>query len=95
MLPSDPKAALAVKQIEARPTALWMQHSPPFVSRQGPPPSSQKASCCASEKISRSLDMCEKLIREGKIHTDSWTATIAIACAIGYLNFRRVSRLVR
>ena len=44
------------------------------------------------EKISRSLDRCEQLIREGKIQTDSLNlATIAIACAIGYLNFRRVS----
>lgn len=44
------------------------------------------------EKISRSLDRCEQLIQEGKIATDSLNlATIAIACAIGYLNFRRVS----
>ena len=44
------------------------------------------------EKISRSPDMCEQLIRDGKIQSDSLNlATIAIACAIGYLNFRRVS----
>ncbi|MNY61571.1 putative GST-like protein YibF [compost metagenome] len=44
------------------------------------------------EKISRSLDRCEQLIREGTLATDSVNlATIAIACAIGYLNFRRVS----
>lgn len=44
------------------------------------------------EKISRSLDWCEQLIREGKIQPDSLNlATIAIACAIGYLNFRHVS----
>ena len=47
------------------------------------------------EKISRSRTGASSS-SEGKIATDSLNlATIAIACAIGYLNFRRVSRLVR
>lgn len=76
MLPADPKAALTSVREQARPAA---QQSENELLRQ-------------REKINRSLDMCEQLIREGKIHTDSLNlATIAIACAIGYLNFRRVS----
>jgi glutathione S-transferase len=67
---------LAVAHEQARPAA---QQSETELLRQ-------------REKISRSLDRCEQLIREGKIQTDSLNlATIAIACAIGYLNFRRVS----
>ena len=93
MLPSDPKAALAVKQIEALADGI-MDAALTSVREQARPAAQQSESelLRQREKISRSLDMCEKLIREGKIHTDSLDlATIAIACAIGYLNFRRVS----
>ena len=44
------------------------------------------------EKITRSLDMLEGYLAEGTLKTDTVNlATIAIACAVGYLNFRRVA----
>ncbi|MNZ46416.1 putative GST-like protein YibF [compost metagenome] len=44
------------------------------------------------EKINRSLDRCEQLLEDGSIQTDTLNlATIALACAVGYLNFRHVS----
>jgi glutathione S-transferase len=93
MLPADPKAALAVKQIEALADGI-MDAALTSVREQARPAAQQSETelLRQREKISRSLDRCEQLIREGKIHTDSLNlATIAIACAIGYLNFRRVS----
>jgi glutathione S-transferase len=93
MLPADPKAALAVKQIEALADGI-MDAALTSVREQARPAAQQSENelLRQREKINRSLDMCEQLIREGKIHTDSLNlATIAIACAIGYLNFRRVS----
>ena len=44
------------------------------------------------EKINRSLDALEGYLADGTIKPDTVNlATIAIACAIGYLNFRRVA----
>ena len=89
MLPADPKAALAVKQIDG-----IMDAALTSVREQARPVAQQSETelLRQREKISRSLDRCEQLIQEGKIATDSLNlATIAIACAIGYLNFRRVS----
>jgi glutathione S-transferase len=44
------------------------------------------------EKINRGLDTLESYINEGALRIDEMNlATIAIACAISYLNFRRVS----
>lgn len=97
MLPADPNAALAMKQIEALADGI-MDAALTSVREQARPAAQQSETelLRQREKISRSLDWCEQLIREGKIQPDSLnTATIAIACAIGYLNFRHVSRLVR
>jgi hypothetical protein len=63
---ADPKAALAVKQIEALADGIMDAALTSVREQAGPPPSSRKRNCYASEKISRSLDMCEQLIREGK-----------------------------
>lgn len=93
MLPADPKAALAVKQTEALADGI-MDAALASVREQARPAAQQSETelLRQREKISRSLDMCEQLLREGKIrHEDVNLATIAIACAIGYLNFRRVS----
>ena len=93
MLPADPKAALAMKQIEALADGI-MDAALTSVREQARPAAQQSENelLRQREKISRSLDMCEQLIRDGKIQSDSLNlATIAIACAIGYLNFRRVS----
>jgi glutathione S-transferase len=93
MLPADAKAALAVKQIEALADGI-MDAALASVREQARPAAQQSETELVRqrEKISRSLDMCEQLIRDGIIQSDSLNlATIAIACAIGYLNFRRVS----
>ena len=93
MLPADPNAALAMKQIEALADGI-MDAALTSVREQAIPAAQQSETelLRQREKISRSLDRCEQLIREGKIDTDSLNlGTIAIACAIGYLNFRHVS----
>ncbi|WP_347114874.1 glutathione S-transferase [Leclercia sp. S52] len=93
MIPREPKAALAIRQIEALADGI-MDAALASVREQARPAAQQSETelLRQREKILRSLDHCEALIREGKIATDSVNlATIAIACAIGYLNFRRVS----
>lgn len=93
MMPREPKAALAIKQIEALADGI-MDASLTSVREQARPVAQQSETelLRQREKINRSLDRCEALIREGKIAPDAVNlATIAIACAIGYLNFRRVA----
>jgi len=93
MVPREPKAALMVKQIEALADGI-MDAGLVSVREQARPAAQQSEAELVRqrEKISRSLDMCEQLLQDGKISTDTVNlATIAIACAIGYLNFRRVS----
>ncbi|MGG5836801.1 glutathione S-transferase [Huaxiibacter chinensis] len=93
MVPREPKAALAIKQIEALADGI-MDASLTSVREQARPVAQQSETelLRQREKINRSLDRCEALIREGKIDPDAVNlATIAIACAIGYLNFRRVA----
>jgi glutathione S-transferase len=93
MVPRESKAALRMRQLEsladgvmdaglvsvrelARPTA---QQSPEELVRQ-------------REKISRALDALEAYAADGTLKADELTlATIATACAVGYLNFRHVS----
>lgn len=93
MVPREPKAALAIKQIEALADGI-MDAALVSVREQARPAALQSEAELVRqrEKISRSLDMCEQLLQDGKLKTDALNlATIAIACAIGYLNFRRVS----
>lgn len=93
MVPREPKAALAMKQIEALADGI-MDAALVSVREQARPVAQQSEAELVRqrEKISRSLDMCEQLLQDGKLSADALNlATIAIACAIGYLNFRRVS----
>ena len=93
MLPAEPKAALKLRQIEALADGV-MEAAQTLVREKARPAAQQSESelLRQREKINRSLDMCEQLIREGEIQVDSVDlATIAIVCAIGYLNFRHVS----
>jgi len=93
MVPRDGKAALIVRQTEALADGI-MDAALTSVREQARPAAQQSETelLRQREKISRSLDRCEQLIRDGTLATDSVNlATIAIACAIGYLNFRRVS----
>jgi glutathione S-transferase len=69
MLPADPKAALAVKQIEALADGI-MDAALTSVREQARPAAQQSETelLRQREKISRSLDMCEQLIREENSH---------------------------
>lgn len=93
LVPRNAKAALRMRQLEsladgimdagltsvrelARPAA---QQSPEELVRQ-------------REKITRALDALEGYVADGTLKADELNlATIAVACAVGYLNFRRVS----
>ncbi|EIM35661.1 putative glutathione S-transferase [Enterobacter cloacae subsp. cloacae GS1] len=94
MLPADPKAALAMKQIEALADGI-MDAALTSVREQARPAAQQSENELLRQRRKKSAAawiLCEQLIRDGKIQSDSLNlATIAIACAIGYLNFRRVS----
>ncbi|MNZ46620.1 glutathione S-transferase [Lelliottia amnigena] len=93
MVPREPKAALAVRQIEALADGI-MDAALASVREQARPAAQQSETelLRQREKISRSLDRCEQLLHDGSVKTDTLNlATIAIACAVGYLNFRHVS----
>lgn len=93
MVPREPKAALAVRQIEALADGI-MDAALASVREQARPAAQQSETelLRQREKINRSLDRCEQLLEGGSIQTDTLNlATIALACAVGYLNFRHVS----
>lgn len=93
MVPREPKAALTVRQIEALADGI-MDAALASVREQARPAAQQSETelLRQREKISRSLDRCEQLLHDGSVKTDTLNlATIAIACAVGYLNFRHVS----
>jgi len=93
MVPREPKAALAVRQIEALADGI-MDAALASVREQARPAAQQSETelLRQREKINRSLDRCEQLLEDGSIKTDMLNlATIALACAVGYLNFRHVS----
>jgi len=93
MVPREPKAALAVRQIEALADGI-MDAALASVREQARPAAQQSETelLRQREKINRSLDRCEQLLHDGSVKTDTLNlATIAIACAVGYLNFRHVS----
>lgn len=93
MVPRESKAALAVRQIEALADGI-MDAALASVREQARPAAQQSETelLRQREKINRSLDRCEQLLHDGSVKTDTLNlATIAIACAVGYLNFRHVS----
>ena len=93
LLPRDPMASLKVRQIEALADGI-MDAGLVSVREQARPAAQQSETelLRQREKISRSLDMLEKYVADGTLNADELNvATIAVACAIGYLNFRRVS----
>ena len=93
MVPREPKAALAVRQIEALADGI-MDAALASVREQARPAAQQSETelLRQREKINRSLDRCEQLLEDGSVKTDTLNlATIALACAVGYLNFRHVS----
>ena len=93
MVPSDPPQALRIRQLEALADGI-MDAGLASVREQARPAAQQSEEevLRQREKISRSLDALEGYLNDGTLKTDELNlATIAIACAIGYLNFRRIA----
>lgn len=93
MLPGNPQAALKVRQLEA--LADGIMDAGLVAVRELTRPVEQQSETeqlRQREKISRGLDALESYLQDGTLSVDTVNlATIAIACAIGYLNFRHVS----
>ena len=93
MVPSDPQQALRIRQLEALADGI-MDAGLASVREQARPAAQQSEEevLRQREKSSRSLDALEGYLNDGTLKTDELNlATIAIACAIGYLNFRRIA----
>lgn len=93
MVPADPREALKIRQLEALADGI-MDAGLASVREQARPAAQQSEEevLRQREKISRSLDALEGYLNDGTLKTDELNlATIAIACAIGYLNFRRIA----
>ena len=93
MLPQDAMAALKVRQLEALADGI-MDAALVSVREQARPAQQQSETelLRQREKINRGLDAFEALVADGTLKADELNlATVAIACAIGYLNFRRVA----
>lgn len=93
MVPSDPQQALKIRQLEALADGI-MDAGLASVREQARPAAQQSEEevLRQREKISRSLDALEGYLNDGTLKSDELNlATIAIACAIGYLNFRRIA----
>lgn len=93
MVPHDPLAALKVRQLESLADGI-MDAGLASVRELARPAAQQSESevLRQRQKISRSLDALEGYLVDGTLKPDTLNlATIAIACAIGYLNFRRIA----
>lgn len=93
MLSREPLASLKVRQLESLADGI-MDAGLVSVREQARPAAQQSETelLRQREKINRSLDALEGYLVDGTIKHDTVNlATIAIACAVGYLNFRRVS----
>ena len=93
LLPADPKVALYIRQIEALADGI-MDAALVSVREQTRPAAQQSPEELVRqrEKISRGLDALEAYLADGTLKTHEVNlATIATACAIDYLNFRRVA----
>ncbi len=93
LIPREPKAALKMRQMEALADGI-MDAALVSVREQQRPPAQQSETelLRQREKISRGLDMLEKFAADKTLSAEPLTvANIAVACAVGYINFRRVS----
>lgn len=93
LLPGEPLASLKVRQLEALADGI-MDAGLTSVREQARPPEQQSEAelLRQREKIGRALDALEGYLADGTLKTATLNlATIAIACAVGYLNFRRVA----
>jgi glutathione S-transferase len=93
MVSRDPKAALRMRQLESLADGI-MDAGLVSVREQARPAAQQSPEELVRqrEKISRGLDALEAFAADGTLKADELNlATIATACAVGYLNFRHVS----
>ncbi|WP_279046946.1 glutathione S-transferase [Cedecea davisae] len=93
IIPHDPKAALKVRQLEALSDGI-LDAALTSVREKFRPPEQQSEEILVRqrEKISRALDMLEQYAADGTLTAEPLNlASISAACAVGYLNFRRVS----
>lgn len=93
MLPAAPKAALKLRQIEALADGV-MEAAQTLVREKTRPAAQQSESelLRQREKIARGLYALEGYASDGTLRPDEVNlATISAACAIAYLNFRRVA----
>ncbi|HIA9644993.1 glutathione S-transferase [Klebsiella pneumoniae] len=82
MIPADPRAALRMRQLEA----LVREKARPGAQQ------SEQELLRQREKVARGLDRLEACAADGTLRGDEVNlATISTACAIAYLNFRRVA----
>lgn len=93
MVPSDPNAALKMRQLEALADGV-MEAAQALVREKSRPAAQQSESelLRQREKVTRGLDALEAYVADGSLRIDEVNlATISAACAIAYLNFRRVA----
>ncbi|MEN0615426.1 glutathione S-transferase [Klebsiella indica] len=93
MLPAEPKAALKMRQIEALADGV-MEAAQALVREKMRPATQQLESelLRQREKVTRGLDALEGYANDGILRPDEVNlATISTACAIAYLNIRRVA----
>ncbi|HHG8770900.1 TPA: glutathione S-transferase [Raoultella planticola] len=93
MVPSDAKAALKMRQFEALADGV-MEAAQALVREKARPAAQQSESelLRQREKVARGLDALEANIVNGSLRPGEVNlATISAACAIAYLNFRRVA----
>ncbi|HHT4842051.1 TPA: glutathione S-transferase [Klebsiella aerogenes] len=93
MLPAEPLAALKMRQLEALSDGI-MEAAIALVREKARPAAQQSETelLRQREKIARGLDMLEGYAADGTLrHGELNLATITAACAIAYLNFRRVA----
>lgn len=93
MLPDSPREALKVRQIEALADGI-MEAALVSVREQVRPAAQQSEAelLRQRDKINRSLDVLEGYLLDGTLRHNSFhLGTIAIVCAISYLNYRRVA----
>lgn len=93
MLPAEPQAALKMRQLEALADGV-MEAALALVREKTRPAAQQSESelLRQREKVARGLDALEGYASDGALRPDEVNlATISAACAIAYLNFRRVA----
>ena len=94
MIPADPRAALRMRQL--RGAGGWRDGGRPGAgAREKARPGAQQSEqelLRQREKVARGLDRLEACAADGTLRGDEVNlATISTACAIAYLNFRRVA----